>query len=601
MPSTHTIPSGHPRPDHRLGALCDEDGTRFRVWAPHAHTLRVLLDSGRDLPMAAVGGGIYEAMAGDVGHGARYRIELDGDAFPDPASRYQPGGVHGPSMVVDPGRFTWSDDAWHGTEPTELVIYEIHVGTYTPEGTFDGLRKRLPYLRDLGVTALELMPVADFPGRWNWGYDHAALYAPSRAYGTPDALRRLVDEAHAQGLSVFLDVIYNHLGPDGAYIAAFAPMFTSRHETPWGQAINLDDRHARGVRNFFIGNALMWLTEYHLDGLRLDATHALVDESEPHFLRELNDAVDAITTGPDRIVIAEDHRNDNRLVRPPEEGGYGLDGVWADDFHHQIRNLTAGDDDGYYEDYADTTTQDLATTINQGWFYDGRLSKYSGKPRGTDPSAVAPAQCVICIQNHDQVGNRPTGRRLHHDIPADMYRAVSAILLFAPELPLLFMGQEWAASTPFLFFTDHDEPLGSQVSAGRKEEFKSFAGFKGEVPDPQDAETFERSRLKWEEQDEADHGRILDLYRDLLALRQRLESDAHASSPGPSQLCIRRGDTLLVTALEPGTVKTAEPVSATSQVVLHTNMKKYGGSDRSPFRSDGTIWFDSPGSLVLTI
>ncbi|MEX2402210.1 MAG: alpha-amylase family glycosyl hydrolase, partial [Rhodothermales bacterium] len=360
MPTTNDAasPRPHPRPDARLGALVEDDGTRFRVWSPSASSLTVVLESGERLEMTPRSDDIFEAFSPGATTGVRYRIELDGDeAFPDPASRYQPDGVHGASSIVDPSAYAWSDGQWEGASREDLVFYEIHTGTFTPEGTFEGIRSRLPYLRDLGVTALELMPVADFPGRWNWGYDHAALYAPSRAYGTPDELRRLVDEAHEMGLAVFLDVIYNHLGPDGAYVAAFAPMFTDRHETPWGQAVNLDDQYSAGVRGLFIDNALSWLLEYHVDGLRLDATHALVDESEVHFLEELQETVERIGAGPERLLIAEDHRNENRIVRPRAEGGYGLAAVWADDFHHQIRNLTAGDEDGYYVDYAGTTTR----------------------------------------------------------------------------------------------------------------------------------------------------------------------------------------------------------------------------------------------------
>ncbi len=548
--------------------------------------------------MAPGADGCFEITIDGVGHGGRYRIELNGDqALPDPASRYQPEGVHGPSMIVDPSRFTWSDEKWQGLDREQLVFYELHTGTFSPEGTFDGVRKRLPYLRDLGINAIELMPVADFPGRWNWGYDHAALYAPSRAYGTPDDLRRLVDEAHAMELAVFLDVIYNHLGPDGAYVAAFAPMFTDRHETPWGRAVNLDDRHSSGVRGLFIDNALMWLTEYHVDGLRLDATHALVDETHPHFLRELKEAVEGIVEGPRRFLVAEDHRNENRLVLPRSKGGHELDAVWADDFHHQIRNLTAGDDDGYYRDYAGTTTADLATTLNQGWFYDGRFSKYSGQPRGTDASLIRPDRCVVCIQNHDQVGNRPTGRRLNHDIPPSLYRAATAVLLFAPELPLLFMGQEWSASTPFQFFTDHDEPLGRQVSEGRRKEFSSFAGFKGNVPDPQDPETFYRSRLRWGERDEEHHACMVNLYRDLLLLRPGLAKSAHARAEGPAGLYVTRGTRVLLVAFEEGV---SLPCPAGCTVVLHTEEKKYARSGKPPEIADDSVHFSVPAGIILS-
>ena len=562
-----------------LGALVNaRDGeTLFRVWAPNAGRLDVVFND-RALAMKRDDDGYFEAAA-PAPAGTTYRIRLDGgDAFPDPASRFQPDGVHGPSEVVDPAAYPWSDAAWSGIPQDDLVFYELHVGTFSPEGTFDGVRQRLAYLQDLGVTAIELMPVADFPGRWNWGYDHAALYAPSRAYGRPNELRRLVDEAHNLGMAVFLDVIYNHLGPDGAYVAAFAPMFTEKHHTPWGNAINLDDVHSEGVRSFFIDNALHWLREYHIDGLRLDATHAIVDDSDAHFLKELTQAVETIDIGPRRYLIAEDSRNLNHIIRSTADGGYGLDGVWTDDFHHQIRHLTAGDSDGYYVDFVGMAAPELATTIESGWFYQGQPSRHTGKPRGTDASSIRPDQCVVCIQNHDQVGNRPRGDRIHHEIPLPVYRAASALLLFVPELPLLFMGQEWAASTPFQFFTDHEPELGRLVTEGRKKEFEGFSGFRGEVPDPQDPSTFSRSRLNWAEQNEEVHGGMLNLYRELLYERKRLSSPANAEAIGPDALRVRRGDRVLLVAFAGGATFT----TSGGRVVLYTEEKRFGGDGEAP-------------------
>ncbi|MFW5973385.1 MAG: malto-oligosyltrehalose trehalohydrolase, partial [Bacteroidota bacterium] len=488
------------------GALPDAGGTRFRVWAPEKNTIDVLIEpDGTSYRMERSAGGYFATYVEGVGPGARYRYRMDdGPDFPDPASRFQPEGVHGPSEVIDPSAYSWTDDSWEGIRMDDVVFYELHVGTFTREGSFEGVRQRLRDLRDLGVTALELMPVADFPGRWNWGYDHAALFAPSRAYGRPDDLRRLVDEAHRMGLAVFLDVIYNHFGPDGAYAAAFAPFFTRRHSTPWGMAINLDDRFSEGVRQFFLDNARYWLEEFHIDGLRLDATHALIDDSPKHFLVELAEMADGLS-GPKRHLVAEDHRNLSRLLRPRRENGYGLDAVWADDLHHLIRNRTAGDVEGYYANFAEATIDDIAETITRGWYYMGQPSRATGKPRGTDPSGISAEKFVVFIQNHDQVGNRPTGDRLSDDIPLDTYRAVSALILFVPQTPLLFMGQEWATRSPFLFFTDHNDELGRAVTEGRKKEFEDFAGFEGEVPDPQHPRTFERSKLDWSERDRAPH------------------------------------------------------------------------------------------------
>ena len=581
-----------------LGALVERGGVRFRVWAPTADRVDLELVGREPVRLDPTGGdGHHEAFVAGLQPGAHYRYRLDGgDAFPDPASRFQPEGVHGPSEVVDPQAFAWSDDGWTPPALTDLVVYELHVGSFTPEGTFDGVRQRLADLKALGVTAVELMPVADFPGRWNWGYDGAALYAPSRAYGRPDDLRRLVDAAHAEGLAVLLDVVYNHLGPDGAYLAAFGPAFTSKHETPWGQAMNLDDEGSRGLRDFFLDNALHWLREYHLDGFRLDATHALVDDSDPHFLAELVSHVHALP-GPQRLLIAEDHRNLNALVTPQPRGGYGLDAVWADDLHHQIRNVLAGDTESYYADFAESTAGEIAETLERGWFYDGRPSKRTGEPRGTSAASVGPEQAVVCIQNHDQVGNRPTGARLNHEVEPAAFRAATALLLFAPETPLLFMGQEWAASAPFPFFTDHNAELGPLVSAGRKNEFKDFPGFSGEVPDPQDEATFRQAILDWSEREAPVHAHTLAFTRALLALRPRLgdPSEAEVEAVDAFALRLRRGAFVLLADLKGG-ASLALPDGA--EVIFTTEDPDHAADAQPPQRDGHAVTFGRPGALV---
>ena len=472
------------------------------------------------------GDGTFAGTFADAAAGATYSYLLDGEGpFPDPAARFQPQGVHGPSAIVDPHAYQWSDQTWRGVPLRDAIIYELHVGTFTSAGTFAGVAERLPYLAELGVTVVELMPVADFPGSRNWGYDGVSLFAPSRAYGVPDDLRRLVDRAHGLGLAVLLDVVYNHFGPDGAYHSTFSPFYLSaHHQTPWGAAVNLDGDGATLVRAFFIENALHWLHEYHVDGLRLDATHGLIDDSPRHLVAEI--AARARASIPDRTVllIAEDDRNLATIVRPPEDGGWGLDAVWADDLHHHLRRLSAGDRDGYYEDYSGSLA-DIATTIRQGWFYRGQSSAYQGKPRGTDPAGVPLERMVVCLQNHDQIGNRPFGERLNRQIEPALFRALSALLLCLPETPLLFMGQEWAASTPFLFFTDHHAELGRLVTEGRRAEFSRFAAFadpvtRTRIPDPQASSTFEDSRLVWDEQTKAPHAGVLELYRALLRLRR---------------------------------------------------------------------------------
>jgi len=578
------------------GALYQEASTTFRAWAPEADELTLVLDD-RTLTMEAVGSGYFELDVGDVEPGTRYRFALDGNRpLPDPASRFQPEGVHGPSQVVDPAAYEWTDEDWSGISREELVIYELHVGAFTPTGTFDAVREHLPYLKGLGVTAIELMPVHDFPGDRNWGYDPAAWFAPSRAYGDPNSLRRLVDAAHQAGLAVFLDVIYNHLGPDGAYVNAFAPFLTDKYETPWGPAINLDDDGSDGVRRFFIDNALHWLREYHVDGLRLDATHALHDDSDPHFLADLSVAVDEHVDGFERHLIAEDHRNLNRLVRPRDEDGYGLDGVWSDDLHHQCRVLTAGDHEGYYQDYVDTTADDIATALRDGWFFRGEHSDYLDEPRGSDPDPVDRTQCVVFIQNHDQVGNRPTGNRLTDDVPLPVYRALSTLLCVAQELPLLFMGQEWAASTPFQFFTDHNEELGPSVTEGRKEEFEDFSGFEGEVPDPQDPVTFERSVLDWDEPLRPPHDSVIALYRDLLALRPKLGTDMSVKALTDTTLRIDRPP--FFTAANLGRrAEVTLPSGCT--MVLHTEQGSYASDPRPPSFTGETISFVRPGAAIV--
>ena len=493
--------------------------------------------------MTPVSDGTFTGAVANASPGDVYSYVLDGDGpYPDPASRFQPHGVHGPSAVVDPGAFAWSDQGWRGVPIEDAVFYELHIGTFTAAGTFASAIEQLPYLADLGITVVELMPIADFPGSRNWGYDGVSLFAPSRAYGTPDDLRRLVDTAHRLGLGVVLDVVYNHFGPDGAYGSLFSSFYVSaRHRSPWGAAVNLDGEGADQVREFFIENALHWLHEYHVDGLRLDATHGLIDNSPRHFVAEL--AARARASLPDRqlLLIAEDERNLRTIVQPVTEDGWGLDAVWADDFHHQVRRLAAGDRDGYYADYAGTIA-DLATTLRDGWFYRGQFSAHQGTSRGTDPSGIPAHRMVICLQNHDQIGNRPFGRRLNHQIEPALFRALSALLLFAPETPLLFMGQEWAASTPFLFFTDHYAELGRLVTEGRRNEFSRFDAFadpetRARIPDPQAPATFEDSKLAWDERTRPPHAGVLELYRALLRLRR-------------SEAPLRRGDRFEAVALD---------------------------------------------------
>ncbi len=510
-----------------FGALPLGSGVRFRVWAPAARDLTLVIHDGGakgDYPLPRDAEGVFDRIVDAASAGDRYSYRVNGgDLRPDPASRFQPDGVHGPSQVVDPSQFVWTDARWGGRPAADRIVYELHVGTFSPEGTFDGAAARLEALRDLGVTVIELMPLADFPGSRNWGYDGVCLYAPARAYGSPDALRRLVDRAHRLGIAVVLDVVYNHVGPEGAYISEFNDQyFTDRRSTPWGQAVNLDGDGSAMVRRFLVDNALHWVREYHFDGLRLDAIHALLEDDNGSIVRELARAVRGAAPRP-VFIHAEDERNLAAIVEDGPRGGWGLDGVWADDFHHVLRRLLAGDSHGYYADFGGTTAE-VAQTVRQGWLFVGQKSERLGTERGSDASTVPMNRFVVCLQNHDQVGNRALGDRLHASIPPESWRAASALLLTVPMTPLLFMGQEWSASTPFRYFTDLEADLGRSVTAGRRREFAEFPEFSDErarqaIPDPQARETFESSRLNWAERDEPAHRAVLELYRALIALR----------------------------------------------------------------------------------
>jgi maltooligosyltrehalose trehalohydrolase len=511
-----------------LGACPDGRGTHFRVWAPDRASVELVVErpGSRIIPLSKEPDGLFCGYVPTLSPGALYRYQVDGlGPFPDPASRFQPEGVHGPSEIIDPARFAWTDQEWRAVPREELVIYELHVGTFSREGSFDAVTPRLPQLAELGVTAIELLPVADFPGDRNWGYDGVNLFAPARCYGRPDDLRRLVDEAHRLGLAVLLDVVYNHLGPDGNYLAQFSRhYFSERHKTLWGPAINLDGRHSQAVRAYLFENALHWLCEYHLDGLRLDATHYLFDESPRHFLAELSAIVSATITDRAIHLIAEDPRNLAFMVRPGTEGGWGLDALWSDDFHHDLRRYLVGDVDGAFRDFRGRL-DDLALTINRGWLFCGAYSIHRGYNRGTDPAGLDPSRFVFFIQNHDRIGNRAFGERLNHQVSPAAFRAASALLLLAPQIPLLFMGQEWASSAPFLFFTDHAEPLGTLVKEGRRREFRDYVAFTDpealkRIPDCQAESTFFACKLDWTESDREPHASILRLYRTLLHLRR---------------------------------------------------------------------------------
>ncbi|TCR68275.1 malto-oligosyltrehalose trehalohydrolase [Bosea sp. BK604] len=515
---------GHQMP---FGAALAADGVRFGFWAPSASRV-TLLTHDREEEMVA-DDGWFRLHARALGAGALYSFRVDGEAtVPDPASRFQPRDIGGPSMVVDPFAYRWRDGSWRGRLWEEAVVYEAHVGTATPEGSFTALTGKLEYLRDLGVTALELMPIADFPGSRSWGYDGVLHYAPDHAYGTPDELKALVDEAHSLGLMVLLDVVYNHFGPSGNYLPTYAQtFFTERHQTLWGAGINYDGETSATVREYFINNALYWLEEYHFDGLRFDAVHAIADDSEKHIIAELAERIRA--SFPQRHVhlVLENNANEARWLGAAESGTPGLyTAQWNDDIHHAWHRILTGESDGYYRDY-DNPVARLGRGLAEGFIYQGEHSQHDGVARGEPSGHLPPSAFVAFLQNHDQIGNRALGERLGLLTDQNKLALARAALLLGPQIPLLFMGEEWQASTPFVYFVDFpDDPdLANAVREGRRKEFGGFAAFGDEtgiaaIPDPTTEETFARSRLNWDEALRDPHSSVLAETKALLHLRR---------------------------------------------------------------------------------
>jgi maltooligosyltrehalose trehalohydrolase len=519
-------------PEHALGATYLGDGQcHFRVWAPSAQQVEVHITG----PQEETAGltrdqrGYHQVTLIGVEPGTLYYYQLDGNLErPDPASRYQPQGVHGPSQVIDPS-FPWDDQHWRGIPLTEYVIYELHVGTFTAEGTFDAIIPYLDELKELGIMAVELMPVAQFPGGRNWGYDGVGLFATQNSYGGPKGLKALVNACHQKGLAVVLDVVYNHLGPEGNYLGDFGPYFTERYRTPWGSALNLDGPHSDEVRQFFIENARYWITEYHIDALRLDAVHAILDHSPRTFLEDLVAAVRERTDELDRraYLIAESAANDVRLLKSQEMGGYGLDGQWSDDLHHCLHTLLTGEQSGYYQDYG--KVHHLAKALREGFAYSGEYSAYRRRRHGSPSRSIPARSFVVCAQNHDQVGNRMRGERLSQLVSFEALKLSVGVLLLSPYIPLLFMGEEYGETAPFPYFISHTDPeLVEAVRKGRKEEFAAFQQL-GEPPDPQDEGTFQSAKLNHELRHQGQHQTLLELYRELLDLRKKVPALAHLS------------------------------------------------------------------------
>lgn len=533
----------------RVGANRRPDGSwEFRLWAPRARAVSLRFARGQSgqsalLAMEPLADGYHSAIVETLDPGSEYFYQSERDRdLPDPASRFQPRGVHGPSQLVDLNAFPWTDHGWKGTPLDRTVLYELHVGTYTAEGTFDAVVRHLPELAALGVTTIELMPVAQFPGPRNWGYDGVYLFAPQNTYGGPESLQRLVNAAHHHGLSVALDVVYNHLGPEGNYLSAYGPYFTDRYHTPWGQAINFDGVGSDQVRRFFIENALYWLQDYHFDALRLDAVHGIYDFGARHFLAELKSAVAELSErlGRPLHLIAESDLNDSRILRDPEHGGYAIDAQWSDDFHHSLQTLLTRENLGYYSDFQGITP--LAATLRDGWYYSGQHSNYRQRRHGNSPRGISPEKFVVCSQNHDQVGNRAAGERLTGRVSFEALKLAAGITLLSPFVPMLFMGEEYGETAPFQYFTSHgDAELVEAVRRGRREEFSAF-GWENSVPDPQDEQTFSRSKLDHSLKEKEPHRTLLRFYQQLIRIRQELE----LGKPGPRTVRELGGGALVV-------------------------------------------------------
>jgi maltooligosyltrehalose trehalohydrolase len=553
----------------------------FNVWAPRADSVDVIVD-GRRVPMARGDGGSWAVSDALAKAGARYGYALDGGpARPDPRSGSQPDGVLGLSELVDHDAHDWSDGSWPGLKLAGSVLYELHPGTFTPAGTFDGVIERLPHLKSLGVSAIELMPVAEFSGDRGWGYDGVDLFAPHHAYGGPDGLKRLVAACHASCLGVLLDVVYNHLGPVGNFLSEYGPYFSDTHLTGWGAGMNFDGPGSGEVRRFVIDNAIMWLRDYHVDGLRLDAVHAIVDNTPTHVLEQLATEVQALGAqlGRSFLLVAESELNDPRFVRSREAGGYGLDGVWSDDWHHALHTALTGERTGYYEDFG--SMKQLAKALRQAWVFDGQWSAHRKGIRGMKAAGVASESFVIALQNHDQVGNRAAGERLAALIDEGKLKVAAALLLTSPFTPMIFQGEEWASGSPFQFFTDHaDQELGVAVREGRAREFAAFGWDPRQVPDPQDPATFSRSKLDWREVDEPEHGRMLAWYRSLIGLRKRLDATAAVRvevDEGARHIDLQRGGIRVLANLGDADWQATVPAGAHILLASDPGIERDGG------------------------
>ncbi len=605
-----------------VGAEVAPEGVHFRVWAPRCRRVEVVFEGeAGELELAPEAGGYFSGLVAGAGDGALYRYRLDGgDSYPDPASRFQPEGPHGPSQVADPAKFRWTDAEWKGAGREGQVVYEMHIGTFTQDGTWAAAARELPALAELGITIVEVMPVAEFPGRFGWGYDGVDLFAPYHLYGEPDDFRRFVDRAHAVGLGIILDVVYNHLGPDGNYLKAFSEhYFTDKYTNDWGQALNFED--AEPVRELFIANAGFWIDEYHLDGLRLDATQDVKDASAVHILAAIGRRAREATGGRPIYITTENEPQDTRLVRPVEEGGFGFDSLWNDDFHHSAMVALTGHSEAYYSDYRGTP-QEMISLVKYGYLYQGQRYSWQKQRRGSSGLGLPASAFINFLQNHDQVANSARGDRVHKLASPGGYRALTALLLLGPGTPFLFQGQEFCASTPFLYFADHNPELAAAVRQGRLEFLAQFpslalAATQAGVADPESPETFARCKLDWSERET--HGEALALHRDLLRLRRedpvfRAQGAGWLDGTvlGREAFALRffgetAGDRLLIVNLgkdldlEPVPEPLLAPLTGSRWEVLWSSEDpKYGGSGAPPPEDDEGRW-RLPGQAAVVL
>jgi maltooligosyltrehalose trehalohydrolase len=619
-------PPDHAKPIRRrlpVGAevLPNDAGVHFRVWAPRRRQIEVVFENA-GLPALTLDpepNGYFAGVLAGARPGMLYKFRLDGaDSLPDPVSRFQPHGVHGPSQIIDPSTFRWTDHDWPGITPAGQVLYELHVGTFTKEGTWDAAARELPSLKDLGITCIEVMPVAEFAGRWGWGYDGVDLFAPTRLYGQPDDFRRFVNRAHELGLAVILDVVYNHLGPDGNYLKAFAEhYFTTKHKNEWGESINFDDEGSLGVREFFLANTRYWIEEFHLDGYRYDATQAILDDSPEHILAAISRTARQAAAPRTIYLVNENEPQHTRIVRPLERGGYGMDALWNDDFHHSAMVVLSGRNEAYYTDHRGRP-QEFISSAKWGYLFQGQFYAWQKQRRGTPSIDLRPTAFVNFIENHDQVANFATGLRTHQMASPAQYRAMVALLLLLPQTPMLFQGQEFACSSPFQYFADHNPELAKLVCQGRAEFMSQFPSvatpeMRACLPDPADPQTFQRSKLNLDERNRPEHARVLLMYKDLLRLRREDPIlGAHwpggldgavlgehvfalryfgqaAGRPGDDRLLILNLDADLHLTVAPEPLL-APPAGKRWELAWSSEFPRYGGTGAVPLESPDESW-----------